>query len=99
MSRRRVGSGRLMRLLLRRLLDLEFGGGFVNLALELIASSLKLSKALTNSASEFRKLLGTEKQEHDDENKNYFRPTRHGQGKEWRVHIPSAYAGYSIDAI
>ncbi len=93
MTRRRVRSGRLVRLLLRRLLDLEFGGGFVNLALELITGSLELSKALANSASEFRKLLGTEKQEHDDENKNYFRPTRHGQGEEWRVHMPTGYAG------
>jgi hypothetical protein len=99
MSMRRVGSGRLVRLLLRRLLDLEFGSGFVDLALKLITSSLELSKALTNSTSEFRQLLSPEKQEYDDENKNYFRPTRHGQGKEWRVHTPFAYAGYPMDAI
>jgi len=96
---RRFGSGRLVRLLFRRFFDLEFGGGLMNLALEIITSSLELTKALAYSASEFRKLLGPEKQEHDDENKNYFRPTRHGQGKEWRVHTPSAYAGYPEDAI
>ena len=89
MSMRRFGSGRLVRLLLSRFLDLELGGGFVNLALEIITSSLELTEALAYSAGEFRKLLGPEKQEHDDENKNYFRPTRHGQGKEWSVHPPS----------
>ena len=99
MSMRRSGSGRLVRLLLRRFLDFEFGGGFMNLALKLISGTLELTEALPYSASEFRKFLGPEKQEHDDENKNYFRPTRHGQGKEWRVHTPSAYAGYPIDAI
>ena len=93
MSRRRVGSGRLVRLLLGRFLDLQFGGGFVNFALELISGTLELTEALAYSASEFRKLLGPEKQEHDDENKNYFRPTWHGQGKEWRVHTSSTYAG------
>jgi hypothetical protein len=99
MSMRRLGSGRLVRLLLRRFLDLDFGGGLVNLALELITGSLELTEALADSASEFRKLLSPEKQEHDDKNKNYFRPTRHGQGKEWRVHLTSPYDGYPIDAI
>ena len=96
---RRIGSSRLVRLLLRRFLDLEFGGGFMNLALKIITSAFELTEALPYSAGEFWKFLGPEKQEHDDENKNYFRPTRHGQGKEWRVHTPSAYAGYPEDAI
>jgi hypothetical protein len=99
MSRRRAGSGRLVRLLLCRFLDLQFGSGFVNLTLELISGALELTETLPYSASEFWKLLGPEKQEHDDENKNYFRPTWHRQGKEWRVHTPSAYAGYPMDAI
>ena len=46
MSRRQVGSGRLVRLLLCRFLDLQFGGGFVNLALELISGALELTEAL-----------------------------------------------------
>jgi hypothetical protein len=99
MSMRRFGSSRLVRLLLRRFFDLEFGGGLMNLALEIITSSLELTEAQAYSAGEFRKLLGPEKQEHDDENKNYFRPTRHGQGKEWSVHLPPPYDGYPIDAI
>jgi hypothetical protein len=99
MSMRRFESGRLVRLLLRRFFDLEFSGGLMNLALELITGSLELTEALAYSASEFRKLLGPEKQEHDDENKNYFRPTRHGQGKEWSDHLRLEYDGYPIDAI
>ena len=99
MSMRRTGSGRLVWLLLRRFLDLELGAGFMNLALKVIAGAFELTEALPYSAGEFWKFLGPEKQEHDDENKNYFRPTRHGQGKEWRVHTPSAYAGYPEDAI
>ena len=99
MLRRRDGSSRLVRLLLRWLFDLQFGSGFMNFTLKVITSALELTEALANSTREFRKLLGPEKQEHDDENKNYFRPTRHGQGKEWRVHTPFAYAGYPEDAI
>ena len=80
---RRTGSSRLVRLLLRRFLDLEFGGGFMNLALKIITSPLELTQTLTNSPGQLRKFFRPEKQEHDDENKNYFRPTRHGQGKQW----------------
>ena len=83
MSIRRVGSGRFVWLLLCRLFDLEFGSGFVNFTLKLITSPLELTQTLTNPAGQLRKLFSPEKQQHNDENKNNFRPTRHGQGKQW----------------
>ena len=80
---RRNGSSRLVRLLFRWLLDLKFGGGFMNFTLKVVTSALELTQALTNSPGQLRKFFGPEKQQHDDENKNNFRPTRHGQGKQW----------------
>ena len=83
MLRRRDGSSRLVRLLLRWLFDLQFGSGFMNFTLKVVTSALELTQALTNSPSQLRKFFSPEKQQHDDENKNNFRPTRHGQGKQW----------------
>ena len=58
---RRNGSSRLVRLLFRWLLDLKFGGGFMNFTLKVVTSALELTQALTNSSGQLRKLFSPEK--------------------------------------
>lgn len=75
-----------MGLLVGGLFDFDLSGGLVDFALEFIAGPLEFPEALADAASEFREFFGTEKEQHDHENKNNFGPTRHGEGKQWSAH-------------
>lgn len=70
-----------MRLLFCRLLHLKLGSGFVHLALEFIARFLEFSQALAKSAGEFGQLFGTKKKNHDQNDKDRFRPAGHTKGE------------------
>ncbi len=70
-----------MRLLVSRFLHLKLGCGLVHLALEFIACLLELSQALTKAASEFGQFFGPEKENHDQNDEDRFRPAGHTKGE------------------
>ena len=79
-------SGWLVGLFIGGFLDFDLSSGLVNLALEFVAGTLELPKALTDAASKFGKFFCPEKQQDDHEDENDFGPTRHGKGEQWSVH-------------
>lgn len=79
-------SGRLVGLLVGRLLDLKLGAGFVNLALKLVAGLLELPKALAKSSGELGKFFGSEKQNYNHEDKHDLGPSRHRKSEQRSSH-------------
>lgn len=69
-----------MRLFVGRFLDLNVGGGLVDLPLKLVTSLLEFSEALAKPTGELGELLGAEKENHDENDKNRFRPAGHAKG-------------------
>lgn len=75
-----------MRLFLGGFLDFKLGRGLAHLAIELITGLLEFSQALTEATSKFGKLFCAEKQNHNHEDKDGFRPSGHTEGN-WKIHV------------
>ena len=71
-----------MRLFLSWLFHFQVGRALVHFALKFVTSLLELSQTLSNPPSKLRQLLGSEKQDDDDENEEGFWPTGHTKG-DW----------------
>lgn len=71
-----------MRLLFGWLFDLEVRRALAHFVLELIACLLELPQALADPTGEFRKLLGSEKQDDHNKNEESLWPTGHTEG-DW----------------
>jgi hypothetical protein len=78
-----------MRLLFGGLFDFKFGRRLVHLAFKLITGLLEFSQTLTESAGELGKLFRAEKQNHNHENKDRFRPAGHTEC-DGKIHLKQA---------